>query len=99
MNRALSTLALTAFAYPVLAQPAALVPDAKTAISIARAVLTPIYGPQVIQAEEPLIAVRQDDVWVVRGTLNCPHEKCLGGTAELKLSAKDGRILHVIHGK
>jgi len=92
------------------------VPDAQTAITIARAVLIPIYGAQTIQSEEPLTAKREGDVWTVTGTLQCPqykararpriareirhlYEMCSGGTAELKLSAKDGRILHVIHGQ
>ena len=76
------------------------VPDAATAVAIARAVLIPIYGAKVIQEEEPLTAQRNGDIWVVKGTLLCPKgATCPGGAAELKLSAKDGRILRVIHYK
>ena len=76
----------------------AFVPNADTAIAIARAVLIPIYGAKAIEAEEPLKAQRHGDIWVVQGTLPCPKgQMCVGGTAELQLSAKDGRILHVIH--
>jgi hypothetical protein len=76
----------------------AFVPDAATAIAIARAVLVPIYGAKAMQAEEPLTAQRHGDIWVVEGTLPCPKvASCVGGTAELQLSAKDGRILHVTH--
>ena len=81
-----------------------LVPDEATAIAIARAVLIPIYGAKQIRSEEPLTARRNGDIWVVTGTL-CPNYKapeglpqfCVGGTAELKLSVKDGRVLHVTH--
>lgn len=82
--------------------PKGFVPDAATAIAIARAVLIPIYGAAKIRAEEPLMATRQGDVWNVHGTLHCGAAKlsdCLGGTAEVRLSAKDGRILFVIHYK
>jgi hypothetical protein len=84
------------------------VPDAATAISIGRAALIPIYGKKLIQSEEPLVAKRQGDVWTVSGTLYCEGahwwekllgEKCFGGTAEVKLSAKTGEILHITHYK
>ncbi len=78
------------------------VPDAATATAIARAVLVPIYGAAKIKGEEPLIAKRDGDVWTVDGTLHCGALKssdCLGGTAHVRLSANDGRILFVIHYK
>ena len=79
--------------------PNGFVTNAPTAISIARAVLTPIYGVKVIQNEEPLTATRQGDVWTVKGML-CPRRNnCLRGTAELRLSATDGRVLFVTHYK
>ena len=74
------------------------VPDAKTAAAIARAVLIPIYGETTIQHEEPLKASRHGENWYVNGTLQCAP-KCLGGTASVVLSAKDGRILSVMHFK
>jgi hypothetical protein len=74
------------------------VPDAATAVEIARAVLIPIYGKKMIESEEPLVASRQRDVWTVHGTLRCAPN-CLGGTAEIKLSATDARVLHVTHYK
>jgi len=80
--------------------PKGFVPDAATATAIARAVLIPIYGDTNIKREEPLVASRQGDVWTVVGTLHCGAAKssnCVGGTAEVRLSAKDGRILFVIH--
>jgi hypothetical protein len=82
-------------------------PNAATAISIGRAALIPIYGKKLIQSEEPLVAKRQGDVWTVSGTLYCGMswwetllgDMCLGGTAEVKLSAKSGEILHITHYK
>ena len=74
------------------------VPDQSTAIAIARAVLIPIYGANKIQAEEPLVALRKGDVWIVSGTLRCAPN-CLGGTASISLSASDGRILNLFHSK
>lgn len=90
-------------ASPLSAQPDSVpskgfVPDAATAIAIARAVLIPIYGAKLVESEEPLKAERLGDIWLVRGTLPCGKDNvCLGGSAELQLSAKDGRILHVTH--
>jgi len=78
--------------------PNGFVPDADTAIKIARAVLSPIYGEQKIKGEEPLIARLTGDTWLVVGTLRCAPS-CVGGTAEIQISKRDGRVLHVIHGR
>ena len=74
------------------------VPDQSTAIAIARAVLIPIYGANRIKSEEPFMAIRKGDVWIVNGTLRCAPN-CLGGTASVSLSASDGRILNLLHSK
>lgn len=71
------------------------VPDSATAVTIARTVLTTIYGKEQIISEEPLTASLQGDIWLVVGTL--PKGVTKGGVAELKLSKKDGRIISVIH--
>jgi hypothetical protein len=74
------------------------VPDAPTAITIGRAVSIPIYGKKLVDSEEPFTATRKGDVWTVFGSLNCsPKDSCVGGTAEVTISAKDGRIFSVIH--
>ena len=96
------TAALISGASPLSAQPSyvppeGFVPDAATAITIARAVLIPIYGAKLIESEEPLTAERVGDIWVVRGTTCSRDQFCVGGAAELQLSAKDGRILQVTH--
>ena len=74
------------------------VPDAATAIAIGRAVSIPIYGRKLVQTEEPLTAMRKGEMWIVLGTLRCPKKYiCVGGTIEVTLSAKDGRVLSVVH--
>ncbi len=76
------------------------VPDAATAITIAEAVLIPIYGQKVVEAEEPFTAVLKDGMWTVEGTLHCPEgQTCLGGVAIVEISQGDGRIVSVIHEK
>jgi len=72
------------------------VPDAVTAIAIARAVLVPIYGQRRIDAEEPLTARRDGDTWEVEGDPHCPADgRCDTKTVYVKLSAEDGQILFV----
>ncbi len=83
---------------PAFIPPKGFVPDAETAVTIARAVLIPIYGPAKIQAEEPLKAERHGDTWHVNGTLQCAPN-CVGGTAHVEISARNGAILNVIHTK
>ena len=49
------------------------VPNEDTAIRIAEAVLTPIYGSQHVKAERPYKATLNADVWEVRGTTIKPE--------------------------
>lgn len=73
------------------------VPDAKTAMRIAVAVWSPIYGEKKIQNEKPFRARLRRGVWTVTGSL--PKGWDHGGVAEADISKRDGRILRVIHGK
>jgi hypothetical protein len=78
------------------------VPDAATAVKIAEAVLVPVYGEQKIVSERPFTAILEGSVWTVEGTLYCGDGKpgsCLGGTATVKLSKDDARILFMMHYK
>jgi NTF2 fold immunity protein len=81
------------------------VPDSATAVKIAEAVLIPVYGKEKIESERPFKATLENGVWTVNGTLYCPDGKggvtkdCFGGTAEVKLSKADGRVLRMIHYK
>ncbi|MEJ0090964.1 MAG: YbbC/YhhH family protein [Limisphaerales bacterium] len=72
------------------------VPDKKTAIAIAVAVWTPIYGEKQIESEKPFHAVLKSGVWHVEGSL---PQNVLGGVAEAEISKDDARILRISHGK
>ena len=70
------------------------VPDAKTAVAIAEAVLIPIYGKEQINSEKPLKANLKDGIWTVQGSLPKGWD---GGTAVVKIAKQDGRIIFVTH--
>lgn len=76
--------------------PKGFVPDKKTAIRIAEAVWSPIYGEELIQSEKPFVASLKNGVWTVHGSL---PKGWLGGVALAEVSKSDGRILRVSHGK
>lgn len=73
-----------------------MVPNNDTAIQIAIAVLTPIYGVDAIRNQQPFVATLKGDTWTVVGTI--PKER-VGGVAEIGIAKVDGRILYVMHGK
>jgi hypothetical protein len=78
------------------------VPDSKTAVKIAEAVLIPVFGEKKIESERPFTATLKNGVWTVEGTLHCPDgtsTSCDGGVAEVRISKNDARILHMLHGK
>lgn len=81
------------------------VPDSKTAVKIAEAVLASVYGEKQIESERPFTATLKNGVWTVTGTLRCPDGKggtptsCDGGVAELQISKNDARILYMSHGE
>jgi hypothetical protein len=77
------------------------VPDERTAIRIAEAVLIPIYGGRTVRRERPFHASLHDGVWSVEGTL--PRFLGIfsvkGGVAIIEIAKSDGRVLRVSHGK
>jgi hypothetical protein len=75
---------------------AGFVPDEQTAVQIAEAVLTPIYGADTIKRERPFTATLKDGVWTVVGS---PQGGAFGGAALVEISKKDGRIERVTHGR
>jgi len=81
---------------PSTKPPSGYVPDAATAIAIAVAVWTPIYGQKEIDLEKPYIATLKGDVWTVVGTFHCKGN-CVGGVLLAEISKQDGTILRVIH--
>ena len=80
--------------------PLGFVPNAETAVAVVRAILTPIYDPQLLKREEPLVAEQRGDTWFVHGTLPCPRpNSCLGGVVEVVIAKKDARIISVVHSQ
>ena len=75
--------------------PNGFVPDESTAIQIAEAVATAQYGDKTIAAERPFRARLYGDTWIVKGTLH--PQGSYGGTAVVKLSKLDGKILFMTH--
>ena len=73
-----------------------MVPDQETAIRIAVAVWTPIYGKKQIESEKPYKATLKNEVWYITGSL---PEGWLGGVAEAEIAKDDGCIIRVSHGK
>lgn len=76
--------------------PEGFIPDAKTAVRVAEAVLSPIYGEEQIASERPFSARLRGGVWTVSGHL---PEDAVGGVAEIKIAKKTGCIHSVIHYK
>ena len=72
------------------------VPDEKTAIAIAVAVWSPVYGEKEIQAEKPYRAILKNGIWHIEGTL---PEATPGGVAVAEISKEDGRVIGVGHGQ
>jgi hypothetical protein len=75
---------------------AGFIPDQATAISVAEAILTPIYGREQIESERPFSAQLNGNTWKVEGHLAPGVD---GGVAEVWIDKRDGRILRVSHGK
>lgn len=98
----LASLCLAALAASVFAEEHSyvpsrgFVPDAQTAIRIAVAVWSPIYGEKKIQSKRPFKAKLSKGIWTVEGSLP-PHWR--GGVPIAEISKQDGRILRVSHGK
>ncbi len=77
------------------------VPDAATAIRIAEAVWTPIYGERELRSQRPFRAELRGNVWRVHGTLPQPSPgfEAVGGTAAAEIDRRTGKILLVSHGE
>lgn len=72
------------------------VPDEKTAVRVAEAILFGIYGDDKIAAERPFTANLKDGVWTVEGHLS---EGTDGGVARIKMSKRTAEVLFVEHGR
>jgi hypothetical protein len=85
-----------------------IIKNEETAIKIAEDSLFTIYGKSKIQDERPYnIDLIKNQTWVITGTVNeSILEKLLygnmpkfGGAFEIKINAKDGKIIDVTHYK
>ena len=70
------------------------VPNEETAIKIAVAVWSPIYGGKKIADEAPYSVKLRDGIWIVQGSVPPGH---LGGAAYAEIAKSDGRIVRVTH--
>jgi|SRR5579862_2942988 len=86
----------TAASKPANIPPNGFVPDEKTAIRVAEALLIPIFGEKRIDSERPFSAELNGDIWVVKGYL--PYG-VKGGVAEIQISKKTCQVISVTHGK
>lgn len=71
------------------------VPDESTAIKIAVAVWSPIYGKHQIENSAPYNAELKNGVWVVTGSL---PENLVGGVPIVEINKQTGEIIRVSHG-
>lgn len=66
---------------------------------IAEAVLTPVYGAEMVASERPFKATLRGTVWVVKGSVPCEHPSsgavCPGGAAEVRIAKKTGQIFYM----
>jgi ketosteroid isomerase-like protein len=76
--------------------PKGFVPDSDTAIRLALAVWTPIYGEKQLTSEKPFRAQLRGDTWFVNGSLPKGWD---GGVVEAEIDKRDGKILRVSHAK
>ncbi len=76
------------------------VPNAEVAVTLAEAVLVPVYGKQTVAFERPFKASLRGNIWVVEGKVPCegpPDAVCPGGAGEVWISKRTGQILFMTH--
>lgn len=71
------------------------VPDESTAVKIGEAATIAQYGETQILGERPFHARLYGNIWIVKGTLH--SQGAFGGTAVVKISKLDGKILFMTH--
>ncbi len=75
--------------------PNGLVPDQKTAIAIAEAVLFRVYGEKAIRDERPYVVKHVRGKWIIDGAP--PPRGFAGGSFHIVISQRDGRVLEITH--
>jgi len=81
---------------PVSSSTAGVVPDEGTAVKVAEAIFLPIFGEEEVTKFLPYHAQLKDGIWTVYGTLK-PNSR--GGTPQLRIQKKDGKVLEVWHSQ
>jgi len=71
------------------------VPNAETAVKVAEAIWLPIYGDKIYNNKPFKATLRNNEVWVVEGTLHNQR----GGIPYAEIQKKDCKVLRVIHSK
>lgn len=75
-----------------------LVTKEETAVGIAESVLFESYGKDQIEKQRPYnVSIENDSIWHLKGTFW--QIGCCGGTFEIDILAKDGRVKYMMHGK
>jgi hypothetical protein len=72
------------------------IPDEQTAIKVAEAILSPIYGDKQIASERPFHGTLHGGIWTVEGTLAADS---VGGVATIRIDKKSGAVISYIHYK
>jgi hypothetical protein len=72
------------------------IPDEQTAIQVAEAILSPIYGEKQIVSERPFHAALHEGIWTVEGSLPAGS---VGGVATIRIAKKSGAVISYIHYK
>jgi len=72
------------------------VADKQTAIRIAEAILSPVYGEKAIREQRPYQVTVKDGKWTVDGTASPGH---VGGRFHIVILQSDGRVLEIGYGR
>ena len=78
---------VSSFRGPIVA-----IPNAATAIAIARAIAIATYGAEAVKIREPLVATPGDTTWGVVGKL---PEPLLEGDLVVRMCNADGKVFHM----
>ena len=76
--------------------PDGFLPDAHTAIAVAEAILTPIYGEAQVKTQRPFVATLENGFWTVTGRLR-PGQT--GGVALVVIDKATSQIIRVTHSR
>jgi hypothetical protein len=77
-------------------RPGGLVPDKKTAVAIAEAVLFKIYGEKTIRDQRPYVIRLARGKWTIDGAP--PPHGFVGGSFHIVIRQRDAQILEIGHG-